>query len=245
MSSVNFQNRRLQFFFLILLAGLISFRPASTPHTKILCYHADLRTQELKLYWKDDQGKIFGSFQNLKNYLTKNDKTLIFAMNGGMYSKSQSPQGLYIENLKQLSPLDTASGNGNFYMRPNGVFGWTSDKKPFVCKTEDFGKLKNVAYATQSGPLLLIDGKIHSQLKEGSKNLNIRNGVGILPNVKLLFAMSEKEINFYDFAMYFKNAGCKDALYLDGFVSRCYLPEKNWLQLDGNFGVIIGITETK
>ncbi|HXB14083.1 MAG TPA: phosphodiester glycosidase family protein, partial [Bacteroidia bacterium] len=77
----------------------------------------------------------------------------------------------------------------------------------------------------------------------GSKNLNIRNGVGILPDGKVVFAMSKSEINFYDFAEYFKNLGCRNALYLDGFVSRAYLPEQNWIQTDGDFGVLIGITE--
>ena len=56
--------------------------------------------------------------------------------------------------------------------------------------------------------------------------------------------MSKKEINFYDFANYFKSIGCKNALYLDGLVSRIYLPEKQWIQTDGNFGVIIGVTTT-
>jgi uncharacterized protein YigE (DUF2233 family) len=55
--------------------------------------------------------------------------------------------------------------------------------------------------------------------------------------------MSKKEINFYEFANYFKKKWCKNALYLDGFVSRTYLPEKNWIQTDGNFGVIIGVTQ--
>jgi uncharacterized protein YigE (DUF2233 family) len=59
----------------------------------------------------------------------------------------------------------------------------------------------------------------------------------------LVFAMSKKEINFYDFAKYFKDLGCKNALYLDGFVSRTYLPEKNWKQEDGDFGVIIGVVK--
>ncbi|WP_264554492.1 phosphodiester glycosidase family protein [Flavobacterium sp. N1861] len=54
--------------------------------------------------------------------------------------------------------------------------------------------------------------------------------------------MSKKEINFYDFATYFKKLGCKNALYLDGFVSRTYYPEEKWIQTDGNFGVLIGIT---
>jgi uncharacterized protein YigE (DUF2233 family) len=78
---------------------------------------------------------------------------------------------------------------------------------------------------------------------KGSTNLNIRNGVGILPNNNIVFAMSKKEINFYDFAAYFQKLGCKNALYLDGFVSRTYLPEKHWLQEDGNFGVMIGVIE--
>ncbi|WP_242604841.1 phosphodiester glycosidase family protein [Flavobacterium subsaxonicum] len=54
--------------------------------------------------------------------------------------------------------------------------------------------------------------------------------------------MSKEPINFYDFAQYFKDMGCNNALYLDGYVSRTYLPEQNWIQADGNFGVIIGVT---
>lgn len=91
--------------------------------------------------------------------------------------------------------------------------------------------------------MLVIDGAIHPAFKQGSANLNIRNGVGILPDGKIIFAMSRQEINLYDFAQYFQSLGCKNALYLDGFVSRTYLPEKNWTQTDGNFGVIIGVTK--
>jgi uncharacterized protein YigE (DUF2233 family) len=54
--------------------------------------------------------------------------------------------------------------------------------------------------------------------------------------------MSKEEINFYDFAAYFQHMGCKNALYLDGLVSRTYLPDQKWVQTDGNFGVIIGVT---
>jgi uncharacterized protein YigE (DUF2233 family) len=86
----------------------------------------------------------------------------------------------------------------------------------------------------------VIDGKIHPKFTQGSKNVHIRNGVGILPNGNVLFAMSKNTINLYDFATYFKERGCSYALYLDGFVSRTYLPSAEWEQLDGNFGVIIG-----
>lgn len=93
--------------------------------------------------------------------------------------------------------------------------------------------------------MLVIDGNLHKKLTKGSKNLHIRNGVGVLPNGNLLFAMSKEKINFYDFASFFQKNGCKNALYLDGFVSKTYLPEKNYKQDDGNFGVIIGIIKSK
>lgn len=164
-------------------------------------------------------------------------------MNGGMYKPDKSPQGLYIENKKILSPPDTATGNGNFYLKPNGVFYITSENIPGICITEKFIENGNIKYATQSGPMLVIDGQIHTAFTEGSLNSNIRNGVGILPDNKIVFVMSKKPISFYDFASYFKTLGCNNALYLDGLVSRTYLPEQNWIQTDGNLGVLIGITE--
>lgn len=209
---------------------------------QFVSYIVDTKKQDLKLYWKDDQQEIFKSIQNLKTWLNKKHKKLAFAMNAGIYKKDNSPQGLFIENQKIVTALDTTSGAGNFYLKPNGVFYVRVDNLPVICSTTNFinnGKLK---YATQSGPMLIIDGQIHSAFKEGSTNLNIRNGVGILPNNKVIFAISKKEVNLYDFAKYFKNLGCKNALYLDGLVSRTYLPEKNWKQTDGNFGVIVGVT---
>ncbi len=166
-------------------------------------------------------------------------------MNGGMFKKDNSPQGLFIDNERQINPLDTNKGNGNFYLMPNGVFYITTENLPKICMTTDYKETEQIKYATQSGPMLVVDGQIHSAFKEGSTNLNIRNGVGILEDNKLIFAMSKKEINFYDFADYFKKLGCKNALYLDGFVSRTYLPEQNWIQKDGNFGVIIGVTTNR
>ncbi|MBO9703543.1 MAG: phosphodiester glycosidase family protein [Sporocytophaga sp.] len=208
----------------------------------IVTYTVDLNKADLKFYWKDKDGNIIRSLQNLKLLANENHQKLLFAMNGGMYQKDNSPQGLYIEDGKVISKLNTGSGNGNFHMKPNGVFYITTNNKAYISQTSDF-KSKDIKYATQSGPMLVIDGLTHPVFQKGSKNLNIRNGVGILPDGNIIFAISKNEINFYDFAQYFKDAGCKNALYLDGFVSRAYIPEKNWIQTDGNFGVIIGVTE--
>lgn len=225
----------------VAIACLYGFTPASDDST-YLTYTVNPQQQAISMHWKNDSGQIYGSFSKVKADLARTKKQLVFAMNGGMYTESRSPLGLYIERGKTLQAINTREASGNFYMKPNGVFYVTDSNKAVVCKTEIF-KAKGVRYATQSGPMLVIDGKIHSAFTEGSKNSNIRNGVGILPNGNVVFAMSKKEVNLYDFATYFQKLGCSNALYLDGFVSRTYLPEKNWNDTAGNFGVIIAVTK--
>jgi len=229
----------------ILVICLAAGTGAATRHDastdSILSHVVDPKEQDIQFYWKDDQGEIFKSIQRLSDHLGQKHSKLVFAMNGGMFKVDNSPQGLFIQRQTKVTPLDTTSGSGNFYLKPNGVFYITVDKRAAICQTTDFMDNDRIAFATQSGPMLLINGMVHPAFKKGSSNLNIRNGVGLLPDHKLLFAMSKAPINFYDFADFFKQAGCQNALYLDGFVSRTYLPEEKWVQTDGNFGVIIGV----
>lgn len=210
----------------------------------ILSFKVDPKLKEINFYHLDKLSKPIGSLGNLKNIVESGDKKLIFGMNGGMFDKALNPQGLFVQNGIIKNELDTSSsGYGNFYLMPNGVFQIDNNNEANIISTKEYYRSTNVKHATQSGPLLIHNGKINSKLTKGSKNLHIRNGVGILPNGSVLFAMSKNKINFYDFASFFKENGCKNALYLDGFVSRTYLPSKNNLQLDGNFGVMIGIEE--
>ncbi|WP_395066549.1 phosphodiester glycosidase family protein [Flavobacterium sp.] len=206
-------------------------------------YTVNPKKASVCMYFKNEKEINYGSLNNLKLELKKNNKELLFAMNGGMYKKDKSPQGLFIENKIYKSSIDTASGTGNFYLKPNGIFFLTIDDKAKICKTQDFIYTNNVKYATQSGPMLVIDGEINTIFNEKSTNLNVRNGVGILPNNEIIFAMSKDEVNFYEFAHFFQKKGCKNALYLDGFVSRTYCLEQKWMQTDGDFGVIIGVTK--
>lgn len=240
-------SRKATFIILLITAtisvGFYQFGKPSNEDDRFVSHIVNPKKQNLDFFWKNEKGEHFKNAENLISWLKSKNKKLLFSTNGGMYKKDNSPQGLYVENTITKSEIDTSNGNGNFYLKPNGVFYLTTDKKPIICKTEDFVNNGKIKYATQSGPMLVIDGEIHTAFKKNSTNLNIRNGVGILPNNQIIFAISKKEINFYDFAEYFKKLGCKNALYLDGFVSRTYLPEKKWEQIDGNFGVIIGVTE--
>ena len=239
--------KKILILLLIISAISISFiaqtKKITIEDERFVSFTFNPKKQNLEFYWKNEKGENFKNVENLKLWLNQKKKKLIFGTNGGMYKKDNSPQGLYIENGSKKMEIDTTKGNGNFYLKPNGIFYISIDKKPNICVTENFTENKNINFATQSGPMLVINGNIHSAFQKNSANLNIRNGVGILPNNDIIFAMSKKEINFYEFAEYFKELGCKNALYLDGFVSRTYLPEKKWEQIDGNFGVIIGVSK--
>ena len=235
--------KKITLFTLFIGIVIFCFSFSKNNDDRFISFSVNPKKETVKLYWKDDSNKVLNDFQNLKSFLEKKNQNLLFAMNGGMFMEEFSPLGLYIENQKTLQKLNKSSGEGNFYLKPNGVFYITKDKTANICKTEDFKASNMINFATQSGPMLVVDGEIHTAFQKKSTNLNIRNGVGILPNNQVVFAMSKEKINFYDFATYFKKLGCKNALYLDGFVSRIYYPEKEWVQTDGKFGVMIGVSE--
>lgn len=205
----------------------------------------DPRSDRIDLFWKDDTGGILGDLGRLKSFVESRGDTLLAAMNGGMFDTGFSAHGLFIQDGVQLHALDTGSGPGNFYLKPNGVFFVDSSGMAAIATTDRFRDSGGVRHATQSGPMLVIDGTIHPAFVPGSRSLNIRNGVGIRADGTVLLAISRVEVNLHDFATFFLRKGCTDALYLDGFVSRAYLPDRQWEQTDGELGVLIGVTRTR
>lgn len=205
----------------------------------------DLKKETVVMYWKDNEGKTINNFDNLSRYTQSKSQDLIFAMNGGMFQTDYSPLGLYIENYKVIRGINTGSGNGNFYLQPNGVFMILSGNKAVVCETDSVYLYKIVQYATQSGPMLVINGTVNPIFNKNSDSYYIRNGVGILPNGNIVFALSKKEVNLYNFAQYFQQSGCTNALYLDGFVSEVYYPEKNIRPKNGSLGVFICVVKNR
>lgn len=206
----------------------------------------DPTRESITTYWKDAQGHIMGNIGTLKTKVEAEERELLFAMNGGMYMADHSPVGLYIEDGRILQRIDRRTeGRGNFYLQPNGVFGLRMDGSAFVKTTAAMQDMRHVRYATQSGPLLVSNGVINALFTPGSKNLNIRNGVGVRVDGTVVFAISTEPINFHDFATWFAEQGCSDALYLDGAVSKAYIPEAGVQGLDGELGVLIGISKAR
>lgn len=234
---------RIAILILICYTAILAKEPKLHQDARIIAHVVDMKKSNLSFYLRDDNGTILRSFENLNKHLASQNKRLIFAMNGGMYMENSMPLGLYIEDSKTVRKINRIKDAfGNFYMQPNGIFYITKSNIPHITTTGAFHTYKDIKYATQSGPMLVIDNKINTKFRPNSKSLHVRNGVGILPNGKILFAISKSLINFYDFADYFKQNGCKNALYLDGAISQIYLPPK-YLGYNGSkFGVIIGET---
>jgi uncharacterized protein YigE (DUF2233 family) len=193
-------------------------------HSFVVC-EFDLQHYDLKLFWKKPDGEVYGSFQNISHSNKSNNDLLVFATNGGMYRPDRSPVGLYIENGRMLQGAVTASGSGNFYLKPNGIF-FVSGNTAGILETSRFLRDRpHVDTATQSGPMLVIGGRIHPRFLSNSNSEKIRNGVGITDINKVIFAISNDPVTFMQFAKFFRDQlHCSDALYLDGSISSIYAP---------------------
>ncbi|WP_180054674.1 MULTISPECIES: phosphodiester glycosidase family protein [unclassified Acinetobacter] len=177
---------------------------------------------QLKLVLKNTAQQPYRYFTALQDDLQPCQQ-LEFAMNAGMFHADYAPVGLYIEEGKRVSQLNTQTqGWGNFLIQPNGVLAW--DKQPLLMTTQQYQQAKvQPKYATQSGPMLVIDGKINPNFIPDSDSRKIRNGVG-LKDATLYFVISQQPINFYDFARLFQQQlKTPNALYLDGSVSSVYI----------------------
>lgn len=203
---------------------------------------------DVSLHWLSKDQSAYKSIQALREVLLEKKKDILMITNGGMFMKNNIPVGLFISRGKELCPIDTNTDQpGNFYMQPNGVF-YLDNIGPHVSTTADYlkrsGKHNKIVYATQSGPMLISKGNINAKFNPASVNRNLRSGVGILPNGNVVFIISkEAQTTFYDFANIFKERfGCKDALYLDGAISKMYLKNSRPNDLNGDFGAIIAVT---
>jgi uncharacterized protein YigE (DUF2233 family) len=214
---------------------------AGIPYT--LCSY-DVRSDQLRLFWRNADGTPYGGFDSLASSLKRNGQTLAFAMNGGMYHADSSPVGLYIEEGHQIVPANTRSGAGNFHLKPNGVF-YFGHGSAGVMETERFLKAGlKVEYATQSGPMLVISGSIHPKIEATGTSEKIRNGVGVRDGHIVLFAISDEPVTFYKFASLFRDTlKCPDALFLDGSISSLYAPSINRADRWQPMGPIIGVIE--
>jgi uncharacterized protein YigE (DUF2233 family) len=195
---------------------------------------------DLRLFHSGPDG-AYGSFRAVNEALNAEGKALGFAMNAGMYHRDLDPVGLYIENGVETAGVVTRDGPGNFGLLPNGVFCWGEGFR--VIESRAFKADRPACrFATQSGPMLVIDGDLHPKLLPQSDSTYIRNGVGVSADgARAVFAISNDPVNFHAFARLFRDElGVPNALYFDGNISRLYAPELSRHDAGFPMGPIVG-----
>lgn len=186
----------------------------------------DPKVENLEMFNLDDAGEPFGTFSRLATKLSSEGKRLTFAMNAGMFDENLKPIGLYVENGKTAKKLNRRGGYGNFHLKPNGVF-YIAGGTVGVLDTEAYAKASLAPnFATQSGPMLVTNGKIHPKFSETGTSFKVRNGVGVNAEGQALFVLSQGAVNFHQFARLFRDQlQTPNALFLDGSVSSLYSTE--------------------
>ena len=200
--------------------------------------------EDLRLFHSGPDG-VLGSFAAVDDLLAPLGH-LGFAMNAGMYHPDRSPVGLFVEDSAEQSAIVTSDGPGNFGLLPNGVF--CVGKSFSVIESRSYAATRpTCTYASQSGPMLVIDGKLHPKFLRGSSSKNIRNGVGVSADgTTAVFAISNDPVNFHAFAKLFRDAlSLPNALYFDGKISRLYAPDLGRNDLGFPMGPIVGTVVPK
>lgn len=214
----------------VLLIGLLaviagpSLAATCTPqrfdgHRFTVC-SIDMTQSKVRLFLRDETGAPYGHFAALPQGVQ-------IAMNGGMYHADRRPVGHYVENGVEEMRVVPNAGPGNFGMLPNGVLCLREGQAQVIETLRFIDQAPDCTHASQSGPMLVIDGVLHPRFIPGSTSRKRRNGVGTSADgLTMYWAMSNGVVNFDTFARLFRDAlAVPNALFIDGTVSRLYAPE--------------------
>ncbi|WP_306112849.1 MULTISPECIES: phosphodiester glycosidase family protein [unclassified Roseovarius] len=204
----------------------------------------DAQAEDLRLFLNDPEtGKPLGNFTSIENLVEEEGQVLAFSMNAGMYHTDRRPVGHYAEKGEVLAPVITNAGPGNFGLLPNGVFCIREGRADVFETLRYVDEAPDCTYASQSGPMLVIDGALHPRFLPDSDSTYIRNGVGTTAGGETaFFAISKSPVTFHQFGTMFRD-GLKlpQALYFDGSISRLYAPDLNRFDIGFPMGPMVGV----
>lgn len=172
-----------------------------TPWSHIHAFRIDLNHNQLNLVMAKSLSQQHASVEEFANH----SKALL-AINGGFFDREYHSLGLRISNQKQYSPLKRISWWGIFY---------TKNQKPHLSSINKYNSAQQVDFAVQSGPRLLVNGRIPS-LKIGHAE---RSALGIAPDGRVIIIVTENTpmtTTALAEMMQSPPLNCKDALNLDG-----------------------------
>ncbi len=202
---------------------------------------ADPATHMVSMDLAPAGGTPYRSFAALAAARSADAAPVAFAMNGGMYDGEGKPIGYYVENSERLKELSRADGPGNFHLKPNGVFYGSGGKWQIRTADDFYAQVGDrPQFGTQSGPMLVIAGKLHPEITEDGPSRMIRNGVGVDPDGRAHFVISEGPLSFGKLARFYRDVlKTPNALYLDGNVSALWDPATGRMDTSVPIGPLI------
>jgi len=203
-------------FFLVLILFGCSNGPAPVEQPQSSCSQqlfegsrftvCDPGKGEIKLFAAGRDEAPVRQLGDLEQLLGSRAERVAFAMNAGMYDEEGRPIGLAIVDGKQKHAINRNKGGGNFHLMPNGVFQVRKDGRAEIVTSKAWRPSPTIRFASQSGPMLVIDGKLHPAFEPDGTSRYVRNGVGIAPNGLPLFVISEEPVSFGKFARFSETA---------------------------------------
>lgn len=143
-------------------------------------------------------------FPTINQYAEHQHAPLSF--NGGFFDNQQHPLGLRISKYQRLNPFKNISWWGVFYIK---------NQIPNISSAKNFSYSKQIEFAIQSGPRLLVDGHftpVHQGYAE-------RTALCILPDNQIAVIITQYyPTTLHRLAEILKSAPlhCQDAINLDG-----------------------------
>ncbi len=187
------------------LAPGIEYRDLNTnlliPWSHIHTFRIDLKKNKLDLIMANDL-----SLHNASVGAFAHHSSALIAINGGFFDQNFHPLGLRIGNQQQHNPLKRISWWGVFSVK---------NQTPHLSSVRQYASDNDVDFAVQSGPRLLVKGKIPS-LKTGYAE---RSALGITPDGHVIILVTNHSpMTTTALAQLLKISpvNCVDALNLDG-----------------------------
>lgn len=227
------------------IAGAVECRELRHEGNGYAVCEVDARSADIRLFLKDDADQVIGNFRTLDAILATEGRRLAIAMNAGMYHSDRSPVGFYLEGGQEVQGLITSAGPGNFGLLPNGVFCIRAGRADVIETMRFKREAPDCRDASQSGPMLVIDGKLHPRFLPDSTSRYVRNGVGTSEDgTRVVFAISNNAVTFHEFGRLFRDAlNLPQALYFDGNISRLHAPALGRSDAGFPMGPIVGVVE--
>jgi uncharacterized protein YigE (DUF2233 family) len=184
-------------------------------------------------------------FASVVQQCTGAKRQVVFAMNGAKCDKNLKPLGLLIKGLVEHKKFVWPDANVFSPVGPSAVFATERDKDvSYIIAADNFkaaNALANYRLAIQSGTILISRNFLNKNIIRASGR-QVYNGMGMRANGDMVFAVTNDKMDMREFALFFQEQDCRDAMLLDeGANCQWYAPGKE--KKPGKMGEIIVVTK--